>query len=747
MSDLGRQKVPAMLLAPRGRWHHRHNHTGLRQLLDLCQRDERFRFPDADALNSTLLSNISGEAITQGSLHDIALRSILTEQSRWELMFNIWLRDNDQSSHFMIGEKVIVPGIVNNNMNESPGRAASLWPPPATSATTTAIPEKDQQNTSLRFPESAIAIIGMACRYPDADSVEEFWDLIRAGKCVIRQLPEDRFQPSCLQREPRGPFWGGYVRDPDIFDHQFFGISGREAKSMDPQQRYSLAVAYEAMESAGYCGLRSGEFDRDIGCYVGVANDDYDCNVASHPINAFSLSGTLRSFIAGRISHFFGWSGPSVTVDTACSASAVAIHTACRALQAGDCSVALAGGVCAMTSSRMTQNLIGAGFLSPTGASKAFDVDADGYCRAEGAGLVVLRRFQDAVRHGDTILGVITGSAVNQGSNCSAIIVPDSQSQLALYEKALSMSGTLPTDVTYVEAHGTGTQVGDPIEFKSIRETFGGAHRRDDVFVGSVKDSIGHTEASSGVASLLKTVLMMQKKSIPKLANFKRLNPKIEPLGQDHVVIPARSMEWRPGAAGRRIALINNYGASGNNAALVLQEATAASPTSSSTVYPLTCSTYPIFISGKSMEAVSSYCARLAAFVSTDVGDRNRLYLSDIAYNLAIKQNRDFEHCIALTTSSMQELRSQLEQAALSEPQVKSSHQRGSTPIVVLCFGGQDGKMAHISKTLYDNCVLLQKHLVSTSHPHPPLKLGYFVCSSMACTSSRLIANRPAKRN
>lgn len=704
MSDLARLNMPAMLLAVRGRWHHRHNLPGLRDLLNLCQRDERLQFPGADALNNALLSNINGEPITQGSLHSIALQSILIEQSRWDLMFDTWLREDRSFGHIMIGEKVMIPQIVNNG---SSGAAAFSLPPPATSPTTATMLE-DQLEASL--PDSAIAIIGMACRYPDADSVEEFWDLINAGKCVVRQFPEDRFQPSRLSREPKGPFWGGYVRESDVFDHQFFGISGREAKSMDPQQRLSLAVAYEAMESAGYCGLRSGQFDRDVGCYVGVANDDYDCNVASHPINAFSLTGTLRSFIAGRISHFFGWTGPSVTLDTACSAAAVAIHTACRALQANDCSMALAGGACAMTSSRMTQNLIGAGFLSPTGASRAFDVDADGYCRAEGAGLVVLRRLGDAVRHGDSILGVITGSAVNQGSNCSSIIVPDTQSQLALYGKALAMSGTLPAEVTYVEAHGTGTQVGDPIEFKSIRETFGGVHRRDDVFVGSVKDNIGHTEASSGVASLLKTILMMQKKTIPKQANFTRLNPKIEPLGKDHVVVPTQSSEWR--AAKRRIALINNYGASGNNAALVLQEATT--PTSPA-IPSWACSDYPIYISGKSTEAVRSYCHRLRTFLSTD----DSLCVQDIAYNLAIKQNRDFEHSLTLTTSSMEELSSQLEQAASdstsNELQVRSSHQRG--PAVVLCFGGQDGKLAHISKSLYDNCVLLQRHLVS----HDPL--------------------------
>ncbi|RYP63076.1 hypothetical protein DL770_009464 [Monosporascus sp. CRB-9-2] len=689
---------------------------GLQAISTLCERDERFRFPDADALNSALLSSINGEPITQGPLHKIALQSILTEQARWDLMFDTSLNtmgaQNLQFGHIMIGEKVIVPRAVNGTPNvEAPEPAADGFgydpedyqtnrDPAIYQATQPVLDEVGSEYGDI--PDSAVAIIGMACRYPEADSLEDFWDLINTGKCVIRQWPEERFKPSELLREPKGPFWGGYLRESDMFDHRFFKLSGREAKSMDPQQRVILQVAYEAMESAGYCGLRSDEFDREIGCYIGVANDDYDCNVASHEINAFSLTGTLRAFISGRVSHFFGWSGPSVTMDTACSASAVAIHTACRALQAGDCSVALAGGVCAMTSSRMTQNLIGAGFLSPTGKSKAFDVDADGYCRAEGAGLVVLRRLKDAVRHGDSILGVITGSAVNQGSNTSSIQVPDSISQLALYKKVLVASGTNPADVTYVEAHGTGTQVGDPVEFKSIRETFGGQHRKDAVFVGSVKDNIGHTEAASGAASLLKTVLMMQKKTIPKLANFKRLNPKIAPIGNDQVLIPTEAREWK---ATKRIAMINNYGAGGNNAAMIVEEAAPMPKLLPSTTHaPLT--TFPMFISGNSVGAVLSYCDRLREFLSRTSTSNS---LADIAYNLATKQSRDFENSLAFTSTSIQDLSSQLEQAASGATPLQKG--LGQKPSVVLCFGGQDGKTAHISRDLYDNCLLLQRHL------------------------------------
>lgn len=357
-----------------------------------------------------------------------------------------------------------------------------------------------------------------------------------------------------------------------------------------------------------------------------------------------------------------------------------------------------------MSSSRMTQNLMGAGFLSPTGPSKAFDADADGYCRAEGAGMVVLRSLRDAARHGDHILGVLTGIAVTRGLNCSPIFVPDGPSQNSLYHKVLAKSGTSPSDVTYVESHGTGTQVGDPIEFKSIRETFGGLQRKEQVFVGSVKDNIGHTEASSGVASLIKTILMMQKNTIPKQANFTRLNPKIEPFGKDRVLVPTQPRDWK---VTKRIALINNYGAGGNNTAMVLQEPTPIVPASHPKIRTQL-GHYPIFISGKTSEAVRSYCSRLVAFLSRK--DRS-ITLADVAYNLTLKQNRDFETSQILTTASIEELSGKLEKTAsgAAELQKFASH----SPSVVLCFGGQDGKWAHISKGLYDSSVLLQCYRVS----------------------------------
>lgn len=268
MADLAKGNVLSMPLAPRGRWHNQENIQGSQAISALCGSDERFRFPDADALNNALLSNITGEKITAGALHDIALQSILTSQSRWDLMFDTSFSTMITASidyrYISIGEKVVVPRLPNGtpgvglpqsivNGHEYQGSSESDISNqsndsnnayPLSSASVHSVPKvlRPEDIDIDLIPESAVAVIGMSCRYPDADTVEEFWDVISAGKCVIRPLPEDRFKPSELVHEPRGPFWGGYVRRTDLFDHRFFGISGREAKSMDPQQRMALAV-------------------------------------------------------------------------------------------------------------------------------------------------------------------------------------------------------------------------------------------------------------------------------------------------------------------------------------------------------------------------------------------------------------------------------------------------------------------------------------------------------------------------
>jgi acyl transferase domain-containing protein len=309
------------------------------------------------------------------------------------------------------------------------------------------------------YPDHSVAVVGMACRFPGADSLEEFWELLASGGSMCQEMPSERFSTADLRRSPDGKlkFFGNFIRDADAFDHRFFKKSSREAASMDPQQRILLEVAYAAMESSGYFGTSDRDLAQDIGVYIGACSNDYNDNVASHNPTAFSSLGTLRAFLSGRISHWFDWTGPSITYDTACSSSAVAIDAACKAIQVGDCSQAIAGGVSLYTNPNFYQNLAAASFLSPTGPTKPFDSRADGYCRGEGIGLVVLKKLSAAVADGDNIIGVIAGSAVNQNRNCTYITVPHGGSQQNLYEKVARQAAIMPKDISYVEAHGTGT--------------------------------------------------------------------------------------------------------------------------------------------------------------------------------------------------------------------------------------------------------------------------------------------------
>lgn len=569
-----------------------------------------------------------------------------------------------------------------------------------------AAPEVSPPQAS-QYPDHAIAVVGMACKFPGADSIEEFWGLLTSGMSMVEQMPKERFSTHGLRRSEDGKlkFWGNFVRDVDAFDHRFFKVSSREAATMDPQQRLLLQVAYQALESSSYFGNFSAEVpDNNIGCYLGACANDYNDNVASHPPNAFSSLGTLRAFLSGKISHFFGWTGPSVTYDTACSSSAVAIHSACKAIEAEECSQALAGGVSLYTNPNFYQNLAAASFLSPSGPTKPFDVKADGYCRGEGIGLVVLKKLTNALADRDNILGVITGSAVNQNSNSTYITVPHSPSQISLYQKISSLSGIDPGRISYVEAHGTGTPVGDPIEMASIREVFGGAPRIQKLHVASVKGNIGHLEGASGVAGLIKTLLMMQYKTIPIQANFTSLNPKIPALEPDRMEIPLSTQDWDTDF---QAACINNYGAAGSNAALMVCQPTGAAPYNNGrdrNILPW--SRYPVFISAYSVESLKAYCTALQRMVLSSTAPTEQL--SSLAFNLAMKQNRSLSYTIATTVSDLADLDDQLTAVKSSkiQPQV------GVKPKpVILCFGGQVGDTVGLSKEAYDASTLLRAHL------------------------------------
>ncbi|CAF9935749.1 MAG: hypothetical protein ALECFALPRED_006543 [Alectoria fallacina] len=371
---------------------------------------------------------------------------------------------------------------------------------------------------------------------------------------------------------------------------------------MDPQQRVLLELAYQAMDSSGYLGSHRRESGDPVGCFIGASFAEYLDNTSVHPPTAYTSTGTIRVFLCGKISYYFGWSGPSEVLDTACSSSLVAINRACKAIQTGECTMALAGGVNIMTGITNFLDLAKAGFLSPTRQCKPFDGAADGYCRSEGGGLILLKLLDQALAAGDHILGVIPSIATNLGGLSSSITIPHSSAQKKLYQTVLRQAGMKSDEVSYVEAHGTGTQARDPLEIASIREVFGGQSRIDLLNVGSLKGNIGHAETAAGVASLLKILAMINNGKIPPQASHKYLNPKIPALGADEMSIASKVNRWE---APLLAAYVISYGAGESNAAMICCEG----PPPKTEVFKQMASaeagsTYPIIISAASQESL-----------------------------------------------------------------------------------------------------------------------------------------------
>ena len=461
--DLSSRNMKVTPIGVEGRFHSKALDSVASKIMELCASDRTLQFPFGERAFVPIRSNVDGDVISEGSLHSLALRSILTEVSNWHATLTAAVLPNRDASIVVLGISEAIPYSLIRSSGCLVTKVTNLpltpFAPTLSSTTphnTDPIQEPSVSAATLpAYSENAIAIVGMACKFAGADSLDEYWDNIRSGASFTEEVPVSRFKIQGHRRtmDAKARFWGNFVRDPDAFDHRFFKKSSREAVQTDPQQRLLLQCAYQAIESSGYFNENEESRPVDIGCYVGACANDYNDNIASHPPTAFSSLGTLRAFLSGKVSHYFGWTGPSVTYDTACSSSLVAIHQACKAIQLGECSRAVAGGVNVLTNPYFYQNLKAGGFLSPNGPTKAFDAKAEGYCRGEGVGLVVLKKLSAATAGHDHILGIIGGSAINQNSNTSAITVPCSQSQVDLYQRVATMSGISPKDVSFVEAH------------------------------------------------------------------------------------------------------------------------------------------------------------------------------------------------------------------------------------------------------------------------------------------------------
>ncbi|MGW0491351.1 amino acid adenylation domain-containing protein [Streptomyces olivaceus] len=426
-----------------------------------------------------------------------------------------------------------------------------------------------------------VAIIGIGCRLPGhAGDHRSFWRNLIEGRDCLVPTPADRYDTTTLGSRDRAKPGrltggrGGYIDGFDEFDPHFFGISPREAEHMDPQQRKLLEVSWEALEDGGQ---RPAELaGRDVGVFIGAFTLDYKilqfADLGFETLAAHTATGTMMTMVSNRISHCLDFRGPSVSIDTACSSSLVAVHLACQSLQRGESELALAGGTLLHLAPQYTIAETKGGFLSTDGRSRAFDASADGYVRAEGVGVVVLKRLSDALRDGDPVHAVVIGSGVNQDGRTNGITVPSADAQATLIERVCAEAGVTPGSLQYVEAHGTSTPVGDPIEARALGRVLAqGRAPGARCYVGSVKTNIGHTEAAAGVAGLIKTALALRHRRIPPHLNLEQPNPAID-FAALPFEIPTAPVDW-PEHQGPARAGVNSFGFGGTNAHVLLEEA------------------------------------------------------------------------------------------------------------------------------------------------------------------------------
>lgn len=417
----------------------------------------------------------------------------------------------------------------------------------------------------------------MSCRFPgDADSIDSYWEILKSGKDAIQPIPQDRWNPEILNSLAGDEYAkvGGFLSDLDQFDPVFFGISPREMRDIDPQQRILLELAWRVIEDAS---VSVDELTRiSTGVFVGVISHDYERLLLSdrRSINSHTGLGRSTSIAANRISYIFNFSGPSISYDTACSSSLVAVDAACLALNLQTCDIALAGGANTIVSPESYIEFGRAGMLSKSGKCHAFDENADGFVRAEGGGLVLLKRLSDALVDGDRIHAIILATAVNQDGHSAGLMAPNSNAQIEMMKTALRSANLTGDEIGYAEAHGTGTQIGDTAEARSIGQVYG--YNRT-CWTGSVKTNIGHTEGAAGIAGLIKSVLCVKRGKIPPNLNFSTPIFQIAE-NQPGIRIPTKTRNW-PKRQRYRIATVNSFGFGGTNAHAIIAQAPANNPT------------------------------------------------------------------------------------------------------------------------------------------------------------------------
>ena len=511
-----------------------------------------------------------------------------------------------------------------------------------------------------------IAVIGMAARFPQADDIYGFWELLKAGKDVIEKVPIERwnvdeyYDPDLNAEGKTYLNKGGFIRHADQFDAAFFNISPKEAKEMDPQQRIFLEVCYHALEHAGYGGRKL--YGSHTAVFVGVSYDQY--NELLNTIGPFTGLGNSRAIIANRVSYFMNFHGPSLAVDTLCSSSMVAIHLACKSLLNGECDFALAGGVLAVLNPVYFVGVSHFHGFSPTGQCKTFDRGADGYVPGEGAGVIMLRPLKKAIKNRDCIQAIIKGTAVNHDGRSNKLTAPNSSAQEMVIHTAFKNAGVEPQTISYIEAHGTGTALGDPVEIVGISKAFEKyCDTKGFCAIGSVKTNIGHSEPAAGVAGVLKVVLALKRQKLPPTLHFQAVNPFIDLINTPFYINDKLS-DW-PGDGPHR-AGVSSFGMGGTNAHTVLESYAAAplSPAKPERGFNI------LTLSAKSRESLETLIADYHRYFLTADGRE----LEDICYTAGTGRDH-YPNRLAIVGESMAHFRD-----VLSAVQSQGVEQASASP-------------------------------------------------------------------